>query len=194
MRASLSFGLMLIVCLLQGCSPVRTGDGQASPQGDAHSGKTQEPRNTEPFREDQRIETSAVDRIYSQFRILIHVNVTSFNGNVLISGEVPDEATKAAIEKTVSGVEGVRHLNNELIVSGNSSLASRSNDSLITTSVKLGLVRDKRISAEHIRAVSENGTVFLMGSVTRAEGDAAADIASTTNKVVRVVKLFEYND
>jgi osmotically-inducible protein OsmY len=188
MRPALPFGLVLIACLLQGCVPVREGDATGK------TGTAKEHDNIETYRADRKIETTAIDRIYGQFRILIHVNVTSFNRNVLISGEVPDEATRAAIEKIVSGVESVRHLNNELVISANSSLASRSNDSLITTSVKLRFARDNRINAEHIKAVTENATVFLMGNVRHAEADAAAEIASTTSKVVRVVKLFEYTD
>lgn len=188
MRVSLPFGLILITGLLQGCATIGTKD-----TGD-EARMAKERSNIEAYHEDRRIETSAVDRIYGQFKILIHVNVTSFNHNVLITGEVPDETTRAAIEKIVASIDGVRHLNNELVISGNSSLASRSNDSLIATNVKLRFARDNRVIAEHIKVVAENGTVFLMGNVKRAEADAAAEIASTTNKVVRVIKLFEYTD
>jgi osmotically-inducible protein OsmY len=180
--------MILTACLLQGCAPVATKDA-----GEETS-MAQERVDNEAYKEDRRIETSSVDRIYQQFRILIHVNVTSFNRHVLISGEVPDEAIKTSIEKIVSGIEGVRHLNNELVISGNSSLASRSSDSMITSNVKMRLTRDKNISADRIKVVAENGTVFLMGNVQRAEGDATAEIASTTNRVMLVVKLFEYSD
>ncbi len=193
MRAWLSFCLVLTACLLQGCTTVRAGDSPASPSATAQASRT-EAYEGEAYKEDRKIENAALDRIYEQYRILIHVNVTSFNRNVLISGEVPDESTKGAIEKMVAGIDGVRHLNNELVVSANSSLASRSNDSWITTSIKLRLVRDKRVSAEHVKVVAEKGVVFLMGDVKRAEGDVAAELASTTNEVVRVVKLFEYQD
>ena len=188
MRSFFQAGVILVACLLQGCVPVVK-------EGASDDARMEKERvNSEAYREDRKIETSAVDRIYEQFKILIHVNVTSFNHNVLISGEVPDESTRAAIEKTVSGIDGIRHLSNELVISGNSSLASRSNDSLIATNVKLRFARDKRVIAEHIKVVAENATVFLMGNVKRVEADAAAEIASTTNKVVRVVKLFEYTD
>lgn len=148
----------------------------------------------EALRQDQKIEATAIDRIYEKFRVYIHVNVTSFNRSVLISGEVPDEATKKEIQNIVSGVEGVRNVNNELIVSPSSSLISRSNDSRITSAVRLRLARDKRIKLSDVKVVTENGTVFLMGKVTRAEGDVAADIASTTGGVKLVVKLFEHAD
>jgi osmotically-inducible protein OsmY len=186
MRLAFPVWFLLIACLLQGGIPAfaaEDGEGVAQDRG-----------TDETFKEDLKIETKAVDLIYDQFRVLIHVNVTSFNHNVLISGEVPDEAARTRIEKIVSGIEGVLNVNNELVISGNSSLASRSSDSLITTNVKLRLARDKQINTDHIKVVTENGTVFLMGNVARTEADAAADIASTTNRVKRVVKLFEYAD
>lgn len=180
--------LLLIAFVLQGCAPVATKGT------DEEAWAARERANSEAYREDQRIETVAVDRIYEQFKILIHVNVTSFNRRVLISGEVPDEASKAAIEKIVSGVEGVRKINNELAISENSSLGSRGSDSMITSKIKLQLARDSRTGNDSIRVVAESGTVFLMGSVKRAEAAAAAEIASTTDGVKLVVKLFEYAD
>jgi len=88
----------------------------------------------------------------------------------------------------------VRNVSNELIISGTSSLTSRSSDSLITSDVKLRFVQDKRFDADHVKVVTENGTVFLMGIVKRAEADAATEVASMTGGVQRVVKLFEYLD
>lgn len=190
MRLAFPVHLILIACLLPGGSPsVFAAEAEGGSKTAAHDHSI-----NETYMADQKIETKAADLIYNQFKILIHVNVTSFNRNVLISGEVPDDTARTTIEKLVSGIEGVRQVNNELDVSGNSSLASRSNDSLITTNVKLRLARDKHINTEHIKVVTENGTVFLMGNPTRAEAGAAAEIASTTNRVKRVVKLFEYTD
>ena len=188
MRPAFSAGLILLACLLQGGIPVLAADATND------TGAVQDSGIDESYREDQKIETRAIDLIYDQFKILIHVNVTSFNRNLLISGEVPDEATRAAIDKIVSGIEGARNVNNELVISGNSSLASRSNDSLITTNIKIRFARDKQINTDHIKVVTENGTVFLMGNATHVEADAAAEIASTTSRVKRVVKLFEYTD
>lgn len=186
MRQVFLTAFILAAFVLQGCVAAGAGNGSAKVAQDRGA--------KEIYRQDLKIETEAIDRIYEQFRVYIHVNVTSFNRNVLISGEVPDETTKTAIEKIVAGIEGVRHVNNELVVAGNSSLASRSNDSMITSGVKLRLARDKRLSSADVRVVTENGTVFLMGIVKRAEADAAAEVASTTNRVKRVVKLFEYAD
>lgn len=172
--------------VLQGCAASGTGNSQDKLAQDRIASET--------YREDLKIEARAIDRIYEHIKVYIHVNVTSFNRNVLISGEVPDAATKASIEKIVSGVEGVRQVNNELVISGNSSLTSRSNDNMISSNIKLRIARDKRINAGKIRVVTENGTVFLLGNIRRAEGDAAADVASTANGVKLVVKMFEYAD
>lgn len=185
MRPVFPLVLILIALALQGCGASGAGGNPKMAQDRGAS---------EAYREDQKIEERAINRIYEQIRIFIHVNVTSFKRNVLISGEVPDETTRAAVEKIVSGIEGVRRVNNELVISGNSSLPSRSNDSMITSRIKLQLARDRRINSGNLKVVTENGTVFLMGNVKRAEADAAADVASLTNGVQLVVKLFEYTD
>ena len=182
--------LLLIVLVsgsLQGCFPVvAAGVGTGIMMA-------QDRRTSGAYVEDQAIETKAFDRIGKQYKNA-HVNVTSFNRNVLISGEVQSEAVKAEIGSLVSGIENVRNVSNELIISGTSSLTSRSSDSLITSDVKLRLVQDKRFDADHIKVVTENGTVFLMGIVKRAEAEAATEIASLTGGVQRIVKLFEYLD
>jgi len=183
--------LLLLVFLsgsLQGCFPVvAVGVGTGIMMA-------QDRRTSGAYVEDEAIETKSFDHIGKQYKNTVHVNVTSFNRNVLISGEVPNEEIKAEIGKLVSGIENVRNVSNELIISGPSSLTSRSSDSLITSDVKLRFVQDKRFDADHVKVVTENGTVFLMGIVKRAEADAAIEIASTTGGVQRIVKLFEYLD
>lgn len=154
----------------------------------------QDPRSSDAFIADYQIETKAYERIDKQFSSVMHVNVTSYNRKALISGEVLDESTKNEIGKIVSDINNVREINNELAVSNISSLASRSNDGLITSNVKLRFINDKRFNADHIKVVTENGTVYLMGSVKHAEADAAADVASTTKGAQRVVNMFEYLD
>lgn len=185
------FSLLLLVLVsgsLQGCFPVvAAGVGTGIMMA-------QDRRTSGTYIEDEAIEDKATGIIDKQYKNTVHVNVTSFNRNVLISGEVPSEAVKTEIGKLVSGVENVRNLNNELVVSGISSLTSRGSDSLITSNVKLRFVNDKRFSADHVKVITENGTVFLMGIVKRAEADAATEVASTTGGVQHVVKLFEYLD
>jgi osmotically-inducible protein OsmY len=180
--------LALVSGALQGCVPaVAVGVG-------AGVMIAQDRRTSETYFDDQKIETRAAELIDRQIDSVRHINVTSFDYHVLISGEVPDEDTKAQAEKIVSGIEMVRGVNNELVVSPTSSLASRSNDALITSNVKLRFVNSKDFNADHIKVVTENGTVYLMGLVKHTEADAAAEVASTTQGVQRVVRMFEYLD
>lgn len=188
MRAISLLLLVLLSGSLQGCFPVAAvgvGTGVMMAQDRRTSGA---------YVEDQAIESKAFDRIGKQYKKDVHANVTSFNRNVLISGEVPSETVKTEIGRLIAGIENVRGVNNELAISGTTSMTSRSSDSLVTSDVKLRFMGDKRFNAEHVKVVTENGTVFLMGLVKRAEADAATEIASTTGGVQRVVKLFEYLD
>ena len=121
-----------------------------------------------------------------------HVNVNSFNRRVLLTGEVPDDETKAKVEREVRAIDGVQNVTNELEVGFSSSYTSRSNDALITSKVKLSLADAKDISANSFKVVTEKGAVFLMGRVTQREGTQAADIARGVAGVTKVVKVFEY--
>ncbi len=183
--------LLLIVLVsgsLQGCFPVvAAGVGTGVMM-------MQDRRTPGAYIEDEAIETKAIDRIGKQYKAGVHVNVISYNRNVLITGEAPSEEIRAEIGMLVSAIENVRNVSNELIISAPSSLTSRSSDSLITSDVKLRFAGDKRFNADHVKVVTENGTVYLMGMVKRAEADAATEMASTTGGVQRVVKLFEYLD
>ncbi|MBL8522087.1 MAG: BON domain-containing protein [Betaproteobacteria bacterium] len=143
--------------------------------------------------EDENIEIKARVRLINDFKDG-HVNVTSFNQLVMLTGEVPTEQAKKDVEAMVRGIPSVKNVANELAVAGNSSLVSRSGDSLTTTSVKARFLNNNKFSANHVKVVTEAGTVFLMGIVTREEGDAAAEIARNTSGVSRVVKVFEYVD
>lgn len=121
-----------------------------------------------------------------------HVNVASFNRKVLLTGEVRDEAMKAAVEREVAAIEGVQSVVNDLEVLGVSSFTSRSNDSLITGKVKASFVDAKDLYANSIKVVTERGVVYLMGRVTQREGQLAADVARGVGGVQKVVKVFEY--
>jgi osmotically-inducible protein OsmY len=142
--------------------------------------------------EDKSIAVKGESRIPSIVGDAGHVNVTSFNRRVLLTGEVRDEAMKNAVEREVRNIEGVESVANELIIAGPASYTSRSNDALITTKVKASLVDMKTISAASFKVVTENGTVFLMGRVTQREGTVSADVARGVGGVQKVVKLFDY--
>lgn len=141
--------------------------------------------------EDEGIELRASSRLREALGDRAHVNVTSFNRRVLISGEVPTDADKLLVEQTVSRVENVRAVVNELAVLGNSSLGQRSNDALITGKIKAGLVDSKDLFANAFKVTTERGTAYLMGRVTQREADRATEVARTTSGVQKVVKVFE---
>ncbi len=142
--------------------------------------------------EDKSITVKAELRIPKVAGQDAHVNVAAFNRKVLLTGEVPDAAAKAAVEREVAAIDGVQNVINELDVAGPASYTSRSSDALITTKVKASLVDMKTISATSFKVVTERGTVYLMGRVTQREGQLAADIARGVSGVQKVVKIFEY--
>jgi osmotically-inducible protein OsmY len=121
-----------------------------------------------------------------------HVNVTSFNRKVLLTGEVKDQAMKQAVEREVASIEGVTGVINELEIAGPSSLTSRSNDALVTTKVKASLVENKQVSAHAFKVVTERGIVYLMGLVTQREGEIAAEVTRGVGGVHKVVKILDY--
>ncbi len=121
-----------------------------------------------------------------------HIEVTSVNGVVLLTGETPDPAFKERIEAVVSGIPKVRRVVDEIAIAAPSSLLSRSSDALITGRVKAALLAGKALEAERIKVVTERGVVYLMGLVTREEADQATAVARRVGGVQKVVRVFEY--
>ena len=148
-------------------------------------------RPSDTYVADEAIELRSGNRINEKFGDRVHVNATSYNRTVLLTGEVPDAAARAEVEKLINGVPNVRAVANELQVSGISSLAARSSDSYLTSKVKARFVDMGKFSANHVKVISESGTVYLLGIVTQGESDAASDIARTTGGVMKVVRMFE---
>lgn len=148
-------------------------------------------RTTGSQLEDSRIETRAAARVSDQLGDRGHVNINSYNRQVLLTGEVPSEADKAAAEQAVGRVENVRSVVNELAVAGTSTLSQRSSDVLVTSRVKGNLIDAKDISSSAFKVVTERGTVYLLGRVTLREADRATDLARRTAGVLKVVRLFE---
>jgi osmotically-inducible protein OsmY len=142
--------------------------------------------------EDKAITVKGETRVASLVGSAGHVNVASFNRKVLLTGEVRDEAMKAAVEREVGAIDGVQSIVNELEVMGSSSLTARSNDAIITGKVKASFVDSKELYANSIKVVTERGTVYLMGRVTQREGQLAGDITRGVGGVQKVVKVFEY--
>lgn len=173
------------VPVLQGCFPLAvTGvAGAALVAGDRRTAGT--------YLEDEGIEWKVMGKLREEHRTA-HINATSFNRRVLLTGEAPNEETRKRIEEMVRAIENVKEVTNEMQVAGASSLASRGNDSLVTTNVKARMVNNGKFSPQHVKVVTEAGVVYLLGLVSPEEGDAAVEIARTTSGVNRVVKVFEY--
>ena len=141
--------------------------------------------------EDQSIELKSGGRVREAIGDRGHINVTSYNRVVLVTGEVPSEADKEAVAKSVGAIENVGSVVNELEVAGNSSLTSRSSDTVITGKIKSAFVDAKDLQANAIKVVTERGNVYLMGRVTEREATRAADIARSASGVLKVVRVFE---
>ncbi|CAH1905755.1 Osmotically-inducible protein OsmY, contains BON domain [Candidatus Nitrotoga sp. HW29] len=181
--------LAIVLGAVQGCFPIiAAGFG-------AGALMASDRRTAGIILEDQNIESKALNQINVQYKDTVYVNVTSFNRRVLISGQVPNEKAKADIEKIVSSLTNVKTVHNELQISSLTDLSWRSNDALITSNIKLRFLNNSRgFQPEHVKIVTENSSVFLMGLVYHKEAEAAAEIASSSRGVERVVKVFEYLD
>jgi osmotically-inducible protein OsmY len=149
-------------------------------------------RMTDVIGTDERIEIQSGQALSKKFGDAAHINVTSFNKQVLLTGEVPTAEAKAEAEGIVAKQPDVRTVFNELVVGPNSTLPNRSNDAYITSEVKARMTAAGKFNPVHVKVVTEANTVFLMGLVTRQEGQDASEIARTSNGVRRVVRVFEY--
>ena len=141
--------------------------------------------------DDQTIELKAGSRIKEAVGDRGHINVTSYNRIALITGEVPTEADKVAVEQAIARIDNVRSTVNELVVGFSSSLTARSNDTLVSTKVKATLVDAGDVSASAFKIVTERNIVYLMGRVTEAEANRAVDLTSRISGVQKVVRVFE---
>jgi osmotically-inducible protein OsmY len=177
-----------LAAVLNGCVPVAIGVGVA-----ATASVATDRRTTGTQVDDEVIEDGASLTFQEKFKgDAFHINITSYDGIVLLTGEVPAESAKADIEQIVRSNPKVRAIQDELVVGLVTDLGSRSDDTLITSKVKTRFIEADKFQINHIKVVTERGVVYLMGIVTREEGNAAAQIASTTEGVQRVVKVFEY--
>lgn len=175
--------------LLAGCAPILVAGavgGTALVATDRRSAGAQ--------LDDESIELKIANNVGAGFGNQVHINVTSYNGIVLLTGEVPTQDTLNSIVEIARKTPKVRTVHNELLVGPVSSIGSRSNDSYITAKVKSRFVEANKFAATHVKVVTERQVVYLMGLVTHAEGEAAGQIASSTSGVTRVVKVFEYID
>ena len=181
--------LLATLPLIHGCAPLIAG-------GAAVTGVlvAQDRRTVGTLTEDEGIELKAAGRIGERFKDGVHVNVTSYNRMVLLTGEVPDAAARTEVERIAWAVENVRGVHNELAVAGVSSYTVRSNDAVITTKVKTRFLDSQKFNPLHVKVVTENSIVYLMGMVRKQEASDATEIARTTSGVQKVVRVFEFLD
>ncbi len=192
MTAALKRAVLATVCTatlasaLGGCAPLLLGSaavGGVMVASDRRTSGTQ--------LEDEGIELRSASRLREQLGERGHINVTSFNRQALLTGEVPTEADKATAEQVVAKVDNVRSVVNELAVLGNSTLTQRSNDALVTGRVKAALVDAKDLTVHAYKVATERGTVYLLGRVTQREAARATDVVRAVQGVQRVVRVLE---
>ena len=179
--------LAVALTLISGCVPVLiagAAGGAAMVATDRRSAGAQV--------DDESIELKIITQAGSEFGERIHLNVTSYNGIVLLTGEVPDQAALTSVGNLAKNTEKVRVVHNEMVVGPNSDFSARSNDTYITSKVKTRMLEANKFPPNVVKVVTERSVVYLMGIVSKEEGDAAAEIAATTAGVARVVKFFQY--
>lgn len=185
--------LILSTVFLQGCASAVIGG--------AATGATviNDRRTVGTFVDDEIIEVKATKRLFSDKEIFdnTHINATSYNNIILLSGEAPTDALKNKAHNIISNIPKLRKIHNEIVIAAPSSLLTRSSDTWITAKVKTNLFQIKNapdFDPTKVKVISENGTVFLMGILKRSEANLVIDATRTVGGVQRVVKLFEYLD
>ena len=176
---------LLLVCTLGACAPLMIA-------GVAGTAMVASDRRTSGAQlEDESIELRAQARIRDNLGERVHVNVTSFNRQVLLTGEVTAEKDRQAVLQLVERIENVKAVVNELAVMPLSNLSERSNDLLIVAKVKASFVDSRDLVANAFKVVTERGTVYLMGRVTQREANSATQLTRNVGGVNKVVRLFE---
>lgn len=186
----------LLILLLAGLTVVLQGCAGMVVAGGATAGAMANDRRTSgAFVDDEIIEWKIVDVLGEdeQIRNHTHLNATSYNGVVLLTGEVSDNAMRAKIDTLIRNIDGVRQLHDETTVAAPSSMMSRSGDTWITSKVKTALLTDDTQTGSRTKVVTDKGVVYLMGIVSPQEADKLTDIARRVGGVQKVVKVFEYS-
>ncbi|MEO8302805.1 MAG: BON domain-containing protein [Betaproteobacteria bacterium] len=190
LRSSLFAAALLVAAsagLLAGCAPPLIAMGAAHVTMIAV-----DRRSTGAQLDDTAIEFKVESDAGTRWGTEIHLSVTSYNGNVLLSGEAPTPEIRAAIVEYTKKTDRVKSVYDELVVGPATDLSARTNDTYITSKVKARMIESETVKSLYVKVVTDRSVVYLMGIVSREQGDAAAKIAATTEGVARVVKLFEY--
>lgn len=181
-------GLLLgatLLPMLQGCFPVVAAGVTTGVLA------TMDRRSIGTQTEDETNEWKASSRVGEKFGEKVHVNFTSYNRKVLLTGEVPTAEAKAEVERIVTGIPNVAGVYNELAIAGITSFSARSNDTYITSKVKGRFIDTGKFNPVHVKVVTENSAVYLLGFVTQREADAAIEVARTTAGVMKVINVME---
>lgn len=180
--------LAIALATLAGCVPVMVG---------AAVGTTvmvvADRRSAGAQLDDESIELKFATQATQEFGNRVHVNVTSYNGIVLLTGEAPDDGVRTALGNIAKNIEKVRGVNNEMVIGLLSDFSARSNDTYITSKVKSRMIEANKFPPNAVKVVTERSVVYLMGLVSKDEGAAAAEIAATTAGVARVVTFYQYS-
>jgi osmotically-inducible protein OsmY len=185
-KTVLVLSLAAVVAGLSGCFPLLMGGAMTGGVLVATDRRT-----SGTVVEDNAIQLKASNRIADSLGDRVHVNTTSYNRQLLLTGEVPTLQDKQLVEQVVSGVENLRGVVNELAVLGNTTFTQRSSDGLVTSRVKANLLDARDLFANAFKVTTERGTVYLMGRVTQREANRATEVVSGTSGVQRVVRIME---
>ena len=187
-RKPLAYALLALVTVpvIQGCIPVIVGGTGVA------VAMVSDRRSSGTYVEDEGIEWKANKWISDRLGDKVHLNATSFNRKLLLTGEAFNEESREEAGRIAASVDNVREVINELRVAPTSSFGARSNDGYISSKVKARFVDQKEFHVQQVKVTTEAGTVYLMGLVSRREGDAATEVARTTRGVQKVVRVFEY--
>jgi hypothetical protein len=170
---------------LSGCFPLAAGGAVMTGfvAADRRSAGTQ--------LEDQNIELKAANQMRINIGERAHINVTSYNRQALITGEVPTAQDKALAEQMVKGVDNVSTVLNELAVMGNTTFSERANDAITSGRVKAAIFDAKDLSSSAFKIVVERGVVYVMGRVTAREAKRVTDVITATPSVKKVVRVLD---
>jgi osmotically-inducible protein OsmY len=185
-----TIAILSLALLMSGCAaPLLLAGGAAGGASVAH-----DKRSNQTMLDDEVIENAAKDAIYKDPKRAkrVHINITSFNHVVLLTGEALSRSTRDKVVDIVRNLDKVRRVHNEIRVADLTGFTSRTNDTWLTSKVKTQMIAAKGFDATRVKVITEDGAVFLMGLVTKEVGDRATAIAREVSGVKRVVKVFEY--
>lgn len=191
----MSLQVRLITLLLVGFAVILQGCASMIIAGGATAGAMANDRRTSgAYVDDETIEWKIIDVLYQDEQIdqQTHLNATSFNGIVLLTGEIPNQEMRVKIDEKIRKIRGVRQLHDETSIAAPSSMMSRSGDTWITSTVKTAMLTDDTDMGARTKVVTDKGVVYLMGIVSPQEANKLTDIARRVGGVQKVVKVFEY--